>query len=192
MRILVITELLLLLRDADCDLYSLPDVADRSVKLEGPLRLLWHVVCLAHQVIDELVGQCVELDSSNHVYHFRDHLLTVRHVQLQGFAVLLSPIVVASCFAPLLLALVVLGDLEVLLSVSIIVLQDYFSVLIHLLMRLGNNKSVIALPAKDQELDCFLLCALSLTVLGDLESALRQLALLSENYLGPLSVIQKV
>lgn len=192
MSIFVITKILLLRGDVDSDPDSLTNVTNGSVELEGPLRFLGSIVSLTHQVVDQLVSEGVHLDFCDHLYHGWDHLLAVAHVELEGLAVLLGAVVVTRGLTPLLFAFVVLGNLEMLFGVAVVVLKHDLGVFVHLLMRLSNHESIFTLSTKDKELNGLLLASLSLTELGDLESALRQLALLSEDSLGTFSVIKVV
>jgi len=191
-RSFVVAEILLLSGDVDRDSDGLLHVTDCSVKLKGPLRLLRNFVSLAHQVVHKLMSERVKLYLGNHLDHAWNHGLTFRHVQLECLAVLFSPVVVASCFAPLRLAFIELSNLKVLISVSIVVLKNNLSVLIHLLMRLGDHECIFALASQNQEFNCFLLGTLGFAELSDLECTLRQLTFLSEDCLGTLSVIQMV
>ncbi len=81
------------------------------------------------------------------------------------------------CLPPLGLAFVVVGNALVLLRVFLINLEDDLRVLVHFLVALRNDKSVLALTAQNQELNCFLLEASSLTVVRNHQCTLRQLGL---------------
>lgn len=95
-------------------------------------------------------------------------------------------------FAPLRLTFVELSNLEVLFSVSVVMLENDLGVLVHLLVGLGNNKSVFSLASQDQELNSLFLGTFSLTVLSNFQGTIRQLALLSEDSLCTLSVVQVI
>lgn len=88
--------------------------------------------------------QCVDLGLRNHVDHVRDARLTLLDVELESLVVLLRFLVVLSCAAPLGLSFVVLGNAEVLIDVTLIDLQDDLRILVHLLVRLSDDESVLA------------------------------------------------
>jgi len=188
----VVSKILLLSRNVNCNSHCLLNVTDCSVKLKGPLGLLGDFVSLTHQVVYELMSKRIELDLGDHFNHRRNHGFTFGHVQLESLAVLFSPVVMTSGFAPLGFTFVELGNLKVLIDISIVVFQYNLSVLVHLLMRLGNDEGIFTLATQNQELNSFLLGAFSLAELCNLEGALGQLALLSEDGFSPLSIIQVV
>lgn len=190
MSILIITQVLFLSGDVDSDSNGLANVSNRSVQFEGPLRLFRSIIGFSHQVVDQLMSQWVQLNFGNHVDHLRNHGFSLRHVQLQGLAILLSPVIMNGGSTPLLFTLVVLSNLEVFFSVSIIVLEHDLGVLVHLLMRLGNHEGIVTLASQDQKFDSFLLGALSFTVLSNFQSALGKLTLLAEDVLGALSIVK--
>jgi len=113
-RILIVPKLLLLLCNVDRDLDRLFDIADRPIQLERPLRLFRLIIDLAEQIVNEFMSECLDLDLGHHFNHIRYHLLSLGYVKLQGLVVLLTLLVVLGCSAPLRLALVVLGDSQVL------------------------------------------------------------------------------
>lgn len=51
-RILVVSKFLFLAGDVDSDLHGLAYVSYCAVQLKGPLRLLWNIVRLPHQVVN--------------------------------------------------------------------------------------------------------------------------------------------
>lgn len=54
--VLVVSKLLLLTCNVDCNFDGLPHVANSSVKFKGPLRFFWNVVRFAHQVVNQLMS----------------------------------------------------------------------------------------------------------------------------------------
>ena len=110
MSVFVVTDLLLLLCNVECNLDSLGSVAEGSIKLERVLWLLRNVISLAHKVVHELVSESVELGLCDHVDHIRDAALTLLDVQFQSLVGLLALLVVLCSAAPLRLAFEVLGD----------------------------------------------------------------------------------
>ena len=149
MGILVVANLLLLLRDIHRDLHCLGRVAQGSVKLEGVLGLFWNVISFAHEIVYELVRQSVQLCLGHHIDHVRDARLTLLDVQLESLICLLSFLVMLRSTAPLRLALVILSDSQVLINIAFINLEDNLGILVHFLMRLRNNESVLTFPSQD-------------------------------------------
>lgn len=54
--VFVVTQLLLLLSNVNCDFDSLSNISDSSIQFEGPLRLFRNVITLTHQVIHQFMG----------------------------------------------------------------------------------------------------------------------------------------
>ena len=146
--VLVVAEVLFLLRDIDRDLDSLLDVADSSVQFERPLRLFWNVVGLAHEVVDKLMCERLDLDLADHLDHVRDLGLAFVDVEFERFLVVLALLVVLGGFAPLRLAFEELCDFEVLVDVLLVDSDDDVGVLVHFLVRLGNDKGLFSLASK--------------------------------------------
>ena len=110
MSVLVVTNLLLLLRDVDCDLDGLSSVAESSIKLKRMLWLLRNVISFAHKVVHKLMSQSVKLCLGNHFDHIRDGALTLLDVKLESFIQLLTLLIMLGSTSPLRLALKVLGN----------------------------------------------------------------------------------
>ena len=192
MGILVVTDLLLLLRDVHGNLNSLSGVAEGSVELEGVLRFLGDVISFAHQVVNKLMGKGFDLGPGDHLDHVRDAGFTLLDVELESLVRLLSSLVVLASAAPLRFTFEELGNSEMLVDVSIVNLEDDLRVFVHLLMRLGNDESILTLAAKNEELDSFLLGSFAFAEVGDHQGALGQLRLRSEDLLCALRVVEVV
>ena len=67
MSIFVVSKLLFLLRNIDSNLYCLLHISNSSVEFKSPLWLLWNVISLSHQVVDQLMSQCIYLDLAHHL-----------------------------------------------------------------------------------------------------------------------------
>lgn len=186
----IVSELLLLLSHVQCDLSSWSDLVQHDVEFEDVLRWLWAVALLSHEIVNKFMGQSIDFDSSNHVDHGRDVLVSIHDKELQGLGVLLSLIVVNSGLAPELLSLIELSDLEVLFYVPFINSEDDSSILVHLLEGLCDDKSFFTLPSQDEELNGLLLGSLGLAPISDHECALWSLALVPENVLSFLWILQ--
>lgn len=189
-RILVIANLLLLLRNRHGNLDGLPRIANGSVQAERVLGLLGDVVSFTHQVVNQLMRQRFNLGFGDHVDHVRNVGLPLLNVQLERLVQLFALLVVFGCAAPLRFSLVKLGDLKVFIFVLLVNFEDNLRIFVHFLMRLGNHESVLAFATQDQKLDSFLLTALQFAKVGQHESTLRQLALGVEYLLGSLQIVQ--
>lgn len=120
MSILVISEFLFLLCDRHSNLDSLANLASFFVQPEGMLGLLGNTIDFSHEVVDELVGQRIQLDLGHHVDHIRNSAFAVLDVQLERLAVLLALFVVLSSMTPLRLAFKVSRNLLVFIDVLLI------------------------------------------------------------------------
>ena len=79
-----------------------------------------------------------------------------------------------------------------LINIAIVDLKNNLGILVHLLMRLSNDESILAATTEHKELDGFLLRALKLTVIGNHVSTLRKLALLTEDLLRTIRVVEVI
>lgn len=89
MSVLVVSNLLLLLRDVDSNLDGLGCVSKSSVELESVLRFFRDVIGFTHKIVNKLVGQSIELCLGNHVDHISDAALSLLDVELECFVQLL-------------------------------------------------------------------------------------------------------
>jgi len=87
--VLVVSNLLLLLRNIDSNFNGLSCVSKSSVELKSVLRFLGDVVGLSHEVVNKLVGQSIELRLGNHVDHISDAAFSLLNVELESLAHLL-------------------------------------------------------------------------------------------------------
>jgi hypothetical protein len=190
MSIFVVSKLLFLLRNIDSNLYCLLHISYSSVEFKSPLWLLWNVISLSHQVVDQLMSQCIYLDLADHLNHVRNLRLSFMNEELKSLLILLTLFIMLGSIAPLTLSLKVLSNLQVLLSVLVINFQNNFCVLVHFLMRLSNNERFFSLSRKNQELNSFFLCSICLTPFSDHLGTLCSLSFISENMLGFIWVVQ--
>ena len=115
----------------------------------------------------------IDLGFCYHVNHILYAALPLLDVQLKRLIQLLTLLVVLCCLAPLGFALVILGDLQVLVDVSLVGLENDIRILIHLLVRLCYHKGILTLASQHEELYGFLLRSLLLTVGCNHQGALR-------------------
>lgn len=78
--VFVVTKILFLCCNIDCDSNSLLHISNGSVQLESPLWLLWSIISLSHQIVNQFMGEWVHLHFGYHLNHSWDHLLALRHV----------------------------------------------------------------------------------------------------------------
>jgi len=134
MSIFVVSKLLFLLRNIDSNLYCLLHISYSSVEFESPLWLLWNVISLSHQVVDQLMSQCIYLDLADHLNHVWNLRLSFMDEELKSLLILLTLFIMLGSIAPLTLSLKVLSNLQVLLIILIIDFQNNFCILVHFLM----------------------------------------------------------
>ena len=120
MCVLVVAKLLFFLRNIDGNFDCLVDISDGTVEFECPLRLLGNIIGLSEQIVDELVSQSIHLYLSNHLDHIWNDTLTLLDVQFECLRVLFTPLIMLSSTTPLVLTLVILGNLHVFVDTSVI------------------------------------------------------------------------
>jgi hypothetical protein len=190
--VFVVSKLLLLLSNINSDLDSLLNITDSTVQFECPLRFLRLIVNLPKEIVNEFMSECLNLDLGDHFNHIRDHLLAFSDVQLERLIVLLTLIVVLGCAAPLRFTLIVLGDSKMLINILFISLKNNFSILIHHLVRLGNNECLLSFSTKNQKFNCLLLESSCLAILCYHQGTLWQLRLCAEDMLSLFGIIEEL
>eukprot|EP00964_Phaeocystis_antarctica_P092432 scaffold59457_cov61-Phaeocystis_antarctica.AAC.1 len=161
----VVAQLLLLPRDDDGGLGGLRVVTQRHVQPEDVVGVLGHAVGLAHEEVDEGVGEHIGARTAHDLDGLVDCPLAALQEEAQGLTVVLTHEPELPRLLVVLLALVVDGHLLVLLGQTL--LAEGLGVGLHAAVRHGELERLLGALGEDEELDRGAMVAHALAVLRD-------------------------